>query len=283
MALSPASASCHALRCFVLQQLSRHEATPGCDRARSAASVAAPAAGLRGDNTGSSTSDFIGLDGSGPTKKRTGGPLEPGDGETTEHGGSGKKQASAVAAASLALASAGQEMELLMHKHGDLEDKCEELKRKLDEVVKERDELQAKNAGLLAYKRGTAGTMGLAVLRKKREGAVLTVADDSTWDARCSCVQLTAIAEQERGEGGVTGKSTKSCLLTRNQKPVIDLPCMAPAPFYMRIRLGSHRRFHRDTRRLIPLYLSDPKKRMSQNPQSSRGVTPGRTKKVILS
>jgi len=30
--------------------------------------------------------------------------------------------------------------------------------------------------------------------------------------------------EQERGEGGVTGKSTKSCLLTRNQKPVIDLP-----------------------------------------------------------
>jgi len=115
--------------------------------------VAAPAAGLRGDNTGSSTSDFIGLDGSGPTKKRTGGPLEPGDGETTEHGGSGKKQASAVAAASLALASAGQEMELLMHKHGDLEDKCEELKRKLDEVVKERDELQAKNAGLLAYSR----------------------------------------------------------------------------------------------------------------------------------
>jgi len=153
MALSPTSASCHALRCFVLQQLSRHETTPGCDRARSAASVAAPAAGLRGDNTGSSTSDFIGLDGSGPTKKRTGGPLDPGDGETLEHGGSGKKQASAVAAASLALASAGQEMELLMHKHGDLEDKCEELKRKLDEVVKERDELQAKNAGLLAYSR----------------------------------------------------------------------------------------------------------------------------------
>ena len=67
MTLSPTSASCHALRCVVLQQLSRHETTPGC-RAGFVAPVAArttalcgafafapgglaaaPAAGLRGD------------------------------------------------------------------------------------------------------------------------------------------------------------------------------------------------------------------------------------------
>ena len=226
MTLSPTSASCHALRCVVLQQLSRHETTPGC-RAGFVAPVAArttalcgafafapgglaaaPAAGLRGDafalasgggvaapaggvtfaltplvaapaaglcddNTGSSTTDFIGLDGSSPTKKRTGGPLDPGDGESPEHGGSGKKQASTAAAASLALASAGQEMELLMYNQ----------------------------------EKGIQGKCSARDI-----------------NALCSCVQLTAIAEQERGEGGVTGKSTKSCLLTRNQKPVIDLP-----------------------------------------------------------
>ena len=176
------------------RQLRLHETTDGCDKGNKTGPfalapgglVAAPAAGLRGDNTGSSTSDFIGLDGSGPTKKRTGGPLEPGDGETTEHGGSGKKQASAAAAASLALASAGQEMELLMHTHGDLEDKCEELQRKLDEVGKERDELQAKNAGQLSFKRGASCKLGMALVRLKREGAVLTVADDSTWDSSLS-------------------------------------------------------------------------------------------------
>jgi hypothetical protein len=65
------------------------------------------------------------------------GPFDPGDGETPEHGCSGKKQASAAAAALLALASAGQEIELLRHNHGDLEEKYE-LKCKLDEAVKGR-------------------------------------------------------------------------------------------------------------------------------------------------
>ena len=58
-------------------------------------------------------------------RSRRVGPFDPGDGETPEHGGSGKKQASAAAAALLALASAGQEIELLRHNHGDLEEKYE--------------------------------------------------------------------------------------------------------------------------------------------------------------
>ena len=171
--------------------------------------IAGAAAGLRGDNTGSSTTDFIGLDGSGPcTKKRAGGPLNPGDGETLEHGGSGKKQASAAAAASLALASAGQEMELLMHNHGDLEVKYKELQRKLDVVVNERDELEEKNVGLLAYKQGTAGRIGLAVLRKKREEAVLTVADDSTWESSSAGRRARHIAYGRAVAGVMSASST---------------------------------------------------------------------------
>ena len=53
----------------------------------------------------------------------------------------------------------------------------------LDEVAKERDELQEKNARLLSFKRGASAKLGMASARLKREGAVLTVEDDSTWDS----------------------------------------------------------------------------------------------------
>ena len=44
-----------------------------------------------------------------------------------------------------------------------------------------------------------------------------------------------------------------------------------------RVWLVVRRRFHRDTKSGVALRLRAPNKRMSQNPKSSRGVTPGRT------
>ena len=80
-----------------------------------------PAAGLSGDNTGSSTTDFTGLEGPGPTKKRTGGSSRPWGWRDPRAWRLGQEASRAAAAALLALASAGQEIELLRHNHGDLQ------------------------------------------------------------------------------------------------------------------------------------------------------------------
>ena len=97
-----------------------------------------PAAGLSGDNTGSSTTDFTGLECPGPTKKRTGGSSRPWGWRDPRAWWLGQEASRAAAAALLALASAGQEIELLRHNHGDLEEKYEELKCQLYGAAKGR-------------------------------------------------------------------------------------------------------------------------------------------------
>ena len=54
------------------------------------------------------------------------------------------------------------------------------------------------------------------------------------------------------------------------------------ASFYVRIRLVLRRRICRDTARAAALRLSTLKYITGQNPQSSRGVTPGRTGKSLM-
>ena len=90
----------------------------------------APAVEPPGGQSGSSSAQFIGLDGHTSTcssKKRAGGPLGPGGGNDLAPDGSGKKQASVAAAALLTVASSGQTTGELMSEYRELQGKYDKL------------------------------------------------------------------------------------------------------------------------------------------------------------
>ena len=188
------------MKCHVLQ-LKDHETGSMCDKrnapaaarpvpeeapvalAGELASVAgggsvAPAVEPPGGQSGSSSAQFIGLDGDTTTcssKKRAGAPLGPEGGNDLALDGSGKKQASVAAAALLAVVSSGQTT-------GELMSEYKELQGKYDKLRKQCDKLEKKNTELLDFKKAVTPKLTNLTIRARREAAAFSPMDISTWD-----------------------------------------------------------------------------------------------------
>ena len=159
----------------------------------------APAVEPPGGQSGSSSAQFIGLDGDTTTcssKKRAGAPLGPESGNDLALDGSGKKQASVAAAALLAVASSGQTT-------GELMSEYKELQGKYDKLRKQCDKLEKKNTELLDFKKAVTPKLTNLTIRARREAAAFSPMDISTCDLDSSTGREAKRAASKRVRAGL--------------------------------------------------------------------------------